>query len=58
MDEVRPMADEKAAGDGNELVRITLERAATRLERAPGNRVYKSAFRTAAKLIREMKPGT
>ncbi|WP_156795564.1 hypothetical protein [Bradyrhizobium icense] len=46
-----PTLTEKA-----QLVRVTLERAAVRIERAQGNRVYKSAFKAAAKIIREMKP--
>lgn len=43
--------------DKVQLARIILERAALKLERQPGNRVYKSAFKTAAKIVREMKPG-
>jgi hypothetical protein len=33
----------------------TLEAAATRLEKQAGNRVYKAAWRAAAKLLRTMK---
>jgi hypothetical protein len=39
------------------LVRITLERAALRIERQAGNDVYIRAWKAAAKIIREMKPG-
>lgn len=37
-------------------VRITLERAAQRLERQAGNELYQRAWKTAAKVIRSMKP--
>lgn len=37
-------------------IRLTLERAAMKVERQAGNDVYVRAWKVAAKLIRDMKP--
>ena len=49
-------AEAEIPADKTQFARIILERAALRLERMPGSRVYRSAFKTAAKIVREMKP--
>lgn len=38
------------------LVRLALERAAVRIEQKSGNKVYMSAWKIAAKIVRDMKP--
>lgn len=42
--------------DRDEIVRQTLEAAAKRIEARQGNPTYQTAWRTAAKVIRAMKP--
>ena len=42
--------------DRDEIVRQTLEEAARRIESRQGNPTYQTAWRTAAKIIRAMKP--
>jgi hypothetical protein len=38
------------------VIRLTLERAALRIERQSGNELYRKAWKIAAKLVRDMKP--
>lgn len=39
-----------------QLLRLTLERVAMKIERRAANEVYQRAFRIAAKIVRETKP--
>jgi hypothetical protein len=43
-------------GDVDYLVRAALERAACSLENRAGNKLYKAAWKVAAKIIRSHKP--
>ncbi len=45
-----------AAQDTKTIVRETLEAAAKALEARSGNRMYRAAWRVAAKIIRSHKP--
>lgn len=56
MDPITPPRRSYSELERDEIVRQTLEEAARRIEGRQGNAVYKSAWRTAAVLLRAMKP--